>query len=76
MKLTEDQNYNEITEQSDAMSDIVQKLNEISKQLGIIHKRWMSSYCEDEEEDEDEDLEDEDWEEDDEDEDDEDEMDW
>lgn len=76
MKLTEDQNYNEITEQSDAMSDIVQKLNEISKQLNIIHKRWISSYCEDEdEEDEDEDLEDEDWE-DDEDEDDEDELDW
>jgi hypothetical protein len=68
MKLTEDQNYNELAEQSDAMSDIVQKLNEISKQLGLIHKRWMSSYCEDEEEDDDED-EDEDWDEDDEDED-------
>lgn len=75
MKLTEDQNYNELAEQSDTMSDIVQKLNEISKQLNIIHKRWMSSYCEDEEEDEDED-EDEDWDEDDEDEDDEDELDW
>ena len=73
MKLTEDQNYNEITGQSDTMSDIVQKLNEISKQLGIIHKRWLSSVDCDEDED---DEEGEDWEEDDEDEDDLDELDW
>ena len=73
MKLTEEQNYNEVTGQSDPMSDIVQKLNEISKQLNILHKRWCSSY--DEDEDEDEDWEEED-DEDDEDEDDLDELDW
>ena len=69
MKLTEEQNYNEVTGQSDQMSDIVQKLNEISKQLNILHKRWCSYYDEDEDEDED-------CEEDDEDEDDLDELDW
>ena len=72
MKLTEEQNYIEVTGQSDPMSDIVQKLNEISKQLGILHRHLKSSYG-DEYEDEDED---EDWEEDDEDEDDLDELDW
>jgi len=58
MKLTEDQNYNEITVQSDTMSDIVQKLNELSKLLSTLHKRVSSYEC-DEDEDEDEDDEDE-----------------
>ena len=72
MKLTEEQNYNEVTGISDPMSDIVQKLNEISKQLGILHRHLKSSYGDEYEEDEDEDWEDED----DEDEDDLDELDW
>ena len=75
MKLTEEQNYNEIAVQSDPMSDIVQKLNEISKKLGLIHRHLKSSYRDEyEDEDEDEDLEEDD--EDDEDEDDLDELDW
>ena len=73
MKLTEEQNYNEVTGQFDQMADIVQRLNEISKQLGILHRHLKSSYGDEYEEDEDED---EDWEdEDDEDEDDLDELD-
>lgn len=65
MKLTEEQNYNQVTGETDQMSDIVQKLNEISKQLSILHRRLGTSFGCDEDEDED-----------DEDEDDLDELDW